>query len=306
MGFATLLIGRLEGAVGFVSRMVFHAPAHRRVLRRAGRRGPPCRRSPDAAATRPRRRARCASSTSPSPIPAARASCATSTFAAPPGPAPSRWSARPARASPPPWRCCSGCGTRSEGRITLDGHDLRDITLESLRRNIGVVFQERMLFNRTIRDNLLVGRPDATQEEIERACRMAEAHDFITRQPQGYDTMVGERGVDALGRPAPAPGDRARAAEGPAGADPGRGDQRARRRDRGARAEGADGADGRAHHLHHRPPPVHRARRRRDPGLRGRPAWPSAAPSTRWSRQDGRFADLVRTQLAGGAAAPAH
>src|SRR3712207_7649334 len=54
------------------------------------------------------------------------------------------------------------------------------------------LFRSSMLFNRTIRDNLLVGRPDATDEEIERACRMAEAHDFITRQPQGYDTMIGE------------------------------------------------------------------------------------------------------------------
>ncbi|WP_270937067.1 glucan ABC transporter ATP-binding protein/ permease [Falsiroseomonas oryzae] len=80
------------------------------------------------------------------------------------------------------------------GRIALDGHDLRDISLESLRRNVGVVFQEALLFNRSIRDNLVVGRPDATQEEIERACRMAEAHDFIIRKPQGYDTMVGERG----------------------------------------------------------------------------------------------------------------
>jgi ATP-binding cassette subfamily B protein len=81
-----------------------------------------------------------------------------------------------------------------EGRITLDGHDLRDLSLDSLRRNIGVVFQEALLFNRSIRDNLLVGRPDATQEEIERACRMAEAQEFIARKPQGYDTMVGERG----------------------------------------------------------------------------------------------------------------
>jgi len=85
------------------------------------------------------------------------------------------------------------------GRVTLDGHDLRDITLESLRRNIGVVFQESMLFNRTIKDNLLVGRPEATQDEIERACRMAEAHDFILRQPKGYLTLVGERGASLSG-----------------------------------------------------------------------------------------------------------
>jgi ATP-binding cassette subfamily B protein len=85
------------------------------------------------------------------------------------------------------------------GRITIDGHNLRDIKLESLRRNVGVVFQDAMLFNRTIRENLLIGRPDATQDQIEHACRMAEAHDFITRQPQGYDTMVGERGTTLSG-----------------------------------------------------------------------------------------------------------
>ncbi|HEY8611698.1 MAG TPA: ATP-binding cassette domain-containing protein, partial [Roseomonas sp.] len=82
-----------------------------------------------------------------------------------------------------------------DGRIRIDGHDLRDITLDSLRRNVGVVFQDAMLFNRTIRENLLIGRPDATQEELEQACRMAEAHDFITRQPQGYESRVGERGT---------------------------------------------------------------------------------------------------------------
>ena len=85
------------------------------------------------------------------------------------------------------------------GRITLDGHDLRDISLNSLRGNIGVVFQDSMLFNRTIRENLLIGRPDATQEQIEHACRMAEAHDFIMRQPQGYETLIGERGSTLSG-----------------------------------------------------------------------------------------------------------
>jgi glucan exporter ATP-binding protein len=87
----------------------------------------------------------------------------------------------------------------SAGRILIDGQDLRDVSLESLRRNIGVVFQESMLFNRSIRDNLRMGRPDATDEELEQACRLAEAHDFITRQPQGYDTMVGERGASLSG-----------------------------------------------------------------------------------------------------------
>ncbi len=85
------------------------------------------------------------------------------------------------------------------GGILIDGQDLRDVSLDSLRRNIGVVFQESLLFNRSIRDNLLVGRPDATQAQVEHACRLAEAHDFIIRQPQGYDTMVGERGVTLSG-----------------------------------------------------------------------------------------------------------
>jgi ATP-binding cassette subfamily B protein len=85
------------------------------------------------------------------------------------------------------------------GGILIDGQDLRDVSLDSLRHSIGVVFQESLLFNRSIRDNLLVGRPDATQAEIEAACRLAEAHDFIARQPQGYDTLVGERGTTLSG-----------------------------------------------------------------------------------------------------------
>ena len=87
----------------------------------------------------------------------------------------------------------------TEGRITIDGQDLRDVTLDSLRGNIGVVFQESLLFNRTIRENLLVGKQDATEAEIEQACRMADAHEFIIRQPNGYDTMIGERGATLSG-----------------------------------------------------------------------------------------------------------
>jgi ATP-binding cassette subfamily B protein len=87
----------------------------------------------------------------------------------------------------------------TSGRITIDGQDLRDITLDSLRSNIGVVFQESLLFNRSIRDNLMVGRPDATVQEMEQACRMADAHEFIIRQQDGYDTMIGERGTTLSG-----------------------------------------------------------------------------------------------------------
>ncbi len=87
----------------------------------------------------------------------------------------------------------------SHGGILIDGQDLRDVTLDSLRNAVGVVFQESLLFNRSIRDNLLVGKPDATNAELEEACQLAEAHDFIMRQPQGYDTLVGERGSTLSG-----------------------------------------------------------------------------------------------------------
>jgi ATP-binding cassette subfamily B protein len=85
------------------------------------------------------------------------------------------------------------------GSIRIDGQDLRDVSLESLRRSIGVVFQESLLFNRSIRENLRIGRFDATDEDLERACRQADAHEFIIRQPQGYDTVVGERGATLSG-----------------------------------------------------------------------------------------------------------
>ncbi|MCX7340956.1 MAG: glucan ABC transporter ATP-binding protein/ permease [Hyphomicrobiales bacterium] len=80
------------------------------------------------------------------------------------------------------------------GGISADGVDLRDYTLGSLRRNIGVVFQEPMLFARTIRENLLVGKPDATEDEMQMALERAQATEIMARQSDGLDTMVGERG----------------------------------------------------------------------------------------------------------------
>ena len=85
------------------------------------------------------------------------------------------------------------------GVIRIDGVDHRDIKLESLRRNIGVVFQDSTMFYRSIADNLRIGKPDATQAELEEAAKLAEAHDFIVRQPQGYETLVGERGTTLSG-----------------------------------------------------------------------------------------------------------
>jgi ATP-binding cassette, subfamily B, bacterial len=80
------------------------------------------------------------------------------------------------------------------GSITLDGHDLRTASQQSLRAQMGVVFQESVLFNATIRENIRMGRADASDEEVEQAARAAEIHEVILGQPNGYDTVVGERG----------------------------------------------------------------------------------------------------------------
>jgi len=81
-----------------------------------------------------------------------------------------------------------------EGRILIDGTDIRDVTLNSLRQSIAVVFQDAGLFNRSIAENIRVGRPTATDAEVEEAARLAEAHDFILAKPGGYGFVIGERG----------------------------------------------------------------------------------------------------------------
>ena len=196
MGFATLLIGRLESAVSFASSLFFRMPSLEDFFGVL-----------DASSSVPER-------------PGARELLASLgevafedvTFAYPGGPnilSNVSFVARPGSATALVGQTGAGKSTAvsllqrlwdpTGGRILIDGQDLRDVTLESLRRVIGVVFQESMLFNRSIRENLLAGKPDAAQEEIERACRQAEAHDFILRQPRGYDTMIGERGSTLSG-----------------------------------------------------------------------------------------------------------
>ena len=86
-----------------------------------------------------------------------------------------------------------------EGSITIDGKDVRDFTAESLRKNIGIVQQDVYLFNASIRDNILYGRPDATDEEIIEAAKRANIHDYVVGLPDGYDTIIGERGVKLSG-----------------------------------------------------------------------------------------------------------
>ena len=85
------------------------------------------------------------------------------------------------------------------GRIEIDDHDLRDLSLEWLRSQIGIVTQETFLFHTTVRENLLYGRPDATPSEVEAACRAAHIHEFIAGLPDGYETIVGERGYRLSG-----------------------------------------------------------------------------------------------------------
>jgi ATP-binding cassette subfamily B protein len=85
------------------------------------------------------------------------------------------------------------------GAITVDGNDVREVTLESLRRNVGIVQQDVFLFIGTIKENIAYGRPGATDEEIERAAKAARIHDFITSLPYGYEEWVGERGVTLSG-----------------------------------------------------------------------------------------------------------
>jgi subfamily B ATP-binding cassette protein MsbA len=87
----------------------------------------------------------------------------------------------------------------TSGAVLIDGYDVRDVQLESLRNQIGIVSQETFLFNGTVAENIRYGKPDATADELREAARNAMAEDFILALPQGYDTMVGERGTKLSG-----------------------------------------------------------------------------------------------------------
>jgi subfamily B ATP-binding cassette protein MsbA len=87
----------------------------------------------------------------------------------------------------------------THGRVLVDGHDLRQVQLGSLRRHVAVVLQDTFLFNTSVRENLLYGKPDAGEAEIVASAQAAYAHEFILQLPQGYDTQIGERGVKLSG-----------------------------------------------------------------------------------------------------------
>jgi len=87
----------------------------------------------------------------------------------------------------------------TDGVVTIDGQDVRDVTLHSLRSQIGIVLQDNILFSDSVKENILMGKPDATDEQVIEAAKAANAHDFIMTLPNGYDTKVGERGVKLSG-----------------------------------------------------------------------------------------------------------
>jgi ATP-binding cassette subfamily B protein len=196
MGFANLLIGRLEGAVGFVSRLLMQVPGLREVFAVLDARSSVPEKP--GALDLSRVRGEVVFDHVSFGYPGGGLILKDVNFAAPPGKTVALVGQTGAGKSTA-MSLLQRLWDPVDGKITIDGHNLRDITLDSLRRNVGVVFQDAMLFNRTIQENLQIGRPDATQGQIEHACRMAEAHDFIMRQPQGYDTPVGERGTSLSG-----------------------------------------------------------------------------------------------------------
>ena len=196
MGFATLLIGRMESAVQFASRLFFQMPVLDDFFGVLDARSSVPEHPQAAELSAPRGEVR----------------FDKVSFAYPGGPnilTDVSFTARPGTSVALVGQTGAGKSTAMNllqrlwdpvhGTIKVDGQDLRDVSLESLRRSIGVVFQESLLFNRSIRENLRIGRYDATDEELERACRQADAHEFIIRQPQGYDTVVGERGATLSG-----------------------------------------------------------------------------------------------------------
>ncbi|MDR3521434.1 MAG: glucan ABC transporter ATP-binding protein/ permease [Acidocella sp.] len=196
MGFATLLIGRLTGAMGFIARLFMQMPilidffavldAKTTIHEQPG--------------------------TLPIHVKAGRVKFENVSFEYIPGiPTVDDVSFEASPGSVIALVGATGAGKSStmallqrywdptRGRITIDGQDIKSVTLDSLRGAIGVVFQDSLLFNRSIRENLLVGKPDATEAELRKACSMAEALDFIAAQPNGFETMIGERGSNLSG-----------------------------------------------------------------------------------------------------------
>ncbi len=196
MGFATMLIGRLENATGFISSLFFQIPAlgdFFQVLDTS-----PGVRDKPGAIVLDKVRGEVEFDRVTHTYDGARTAVQELTFKVEPGTSVALVGPTGSGKSTT-MALLSRLWDPQSGAIRVDGHDIRDVTLESLRANVGVVFQDSAVFSRTIAENIRIGRPEATQAEIEDAAIKAQAHDFILAQPQGYDTMVGERGVNLSG-----------------------------------------------------------------------------------------------------------
>ena len=179
----------------------------------------------------------------------------------------------------------------TQGAIRIDGHDVRDVQVRSLRRQLGIVPQEGFLFAASIRDNIAYGRPDASLEEVRDAARAVGADEFIEALPEGYETLGRRARSGALDRPAPADRVRTRAARRPTPADPRRGDLERRHRQRGRDRGSARTAARRPHGVRGRAPALDDPPRRPDRRARARPggragyprraAWPCAGATAR-------------------------
>ncbi|BBF94472.1 glucan ABC transporter ATP-binding protein/ permease [Blastochloris tepida] len=191
VNFAGMLIGRLEQSVSFVNHMVMDAPQLRQFFEVMDT-APAVRDRPGARALEKPKGAVAFHDVSFS-YDGKRPALADVSFSAEPGETVALVGSTGAGKSTALALLHRAYDPQS-GAITIDGIDIRDITLASLRHSIGVVFQEALLFNRTIRENLLAGKADATEEEIRIACERAQAAEFIGRQSEGLDSIAGERG----------------------------------------------------------------------------------------------------------------
>ena len=148
------------------------------------------------------------------------------------------------------------------GAILIDGHDVRDVTLESLRKRIGIVNQDILLFNETIRYNISYGDPEKSADEVESAARAAYAHDFIMAQPKGYETSIGDMGSLLSGRSTSADRHRQGHSGGARHLDAGRGRIRPGCRERRTRSKGHRRAERDADHSHRGPSAQHHSQSR--------------------------------------------
>ena len=155
---------------------------------------------PDAVAAAGRRKPRTSSSTTSPSATSRPGRCSQDLSACTCGPARRSPSSAPPAPASRPSRCCSPASTTcSRAAVRIGGHDVRDLTIDSVRASIGLVMEDSFLFSESVRANIAYGRPDATEEQIVAAATAAEAHEFITALPKGYDTVIGEQGLTLSG-----------------------------------------------------------------------------------------------------------